>query len=193
GWAFSDATGATSYGPLPGPVQTVNRAELFAAIHCAKVHFRHLDIYSDSAYVVQGAASAAAGDLPRSHRDLWQEFIALPHPPLLWKLTAHLSVAEAAACGLPEAARQGNARADRFARYGAEAHACPAALAAERDTLLALAARVQGAQWQILQAILRAERPFRQRRLRAAPRRHALRGQVRQQHFGAHLVVPSGT
>ncbi|MCP4242941.1 MAG: hypothetical protein GY772_20500, partial [bacterium] len=161
GWGYTDGLGHGCFGTLPGYAQTINRAELWSVVTCASAQSHSHIICTDSQYVVQGASSIARGLDPDLHGDLWSRFRALPVKPWLIKVAAHLSVEEAASRGQPEAVRLGNATADRYARCGASVSPPAADALASRVAALTLASRVQDAQWQLLRAILNAEkRPF---------------------------------
>ncbi|MCP4239271.1 MAG: hypothetical protein GY772_01805, partial [bacterium] len=195
GWAYSTAGGLASFGAMPGFAQTINRCELQAVVECASAHDRHLTICSDSSYVTAGAQLVGGGDSPLTNQDLWVQFAALPHAPVVRKVQAHLTPEEAALRGLSEIDRQGNAFADAAAKRGAGLHAWPEALASQRREAVEHALAVQEVHWRILQVILKAERrPFgafrRARQFLRRPRER--RGRPLLSH-GAHQVVPSGS
>ncbi|MCP4239066.1 MAG: hypothetical protein GY772_00720 [bacterium] len=197
GWAFSDADGVSSYGPLPGPDQSVDRAELYALVRCTAAPSVLRRVFSDSTYVVRGAASAAAGIHPTTNGDLWEQYRFGPVHPHVDHVPAHLTPAQAVLRGVPEHVRLGNEVADRFARIGALAHAFSPAYYAARKAALALAGRVQQYHWQFLREVLKAEG----RQLRVAQR---ARGWLRlfgprrrpglppHANHGAHAIAPSG-
>ncbi|MCP4244600.1 MAG: hypothetical protein GY772_29005, partial [bacterium] len=194
GWAFSDADGTCSYGPLPGFDQSVDRAELFALVRCTSVPSALRRVYSDSLYVVRGAASAAEGVCPATNGDLWVQYRAGPVKPLVAHVPAHLTQAQAALRGVSEHLRLGNEVADKFARVGALAHAFTPAFYAARKASFALASRVQDFQWRFLREVLKVEgrhlRVARRGRVFLGPRRRP--GPAPGTHCGAHDVAPSG-
>ncbi|MCP4244903.1 MAG: hypothetical protein GY772_30545 [bacterium] len=196
GWGFTDGKGYGCFGAMPGFNQSINRAELWAVLRCASAQQDSHVICTDSQYVVAGAAVVVRGQSPSTHKDLWAQYRTLPVQPWLLKVAAHLTSAQAALRGQPDVVCDGNASADRFARLGASAPPWFEEPIAARANGLALARRVHEAQWQLLRAILGAEkRPLGARRLRRRFHHWVRRpGRSRPMlSYGAHQVVPSGT
>jgi len=117
GWALrlDDGQDANWGGPVQG-AQTVQRAELTAAVAASRLAGGPLEIVSDSEFVVLRCAQIAAGanEGEWDHDDLWK--LLAPHirsrrVRARW-IVAHLSPTKARARGLSERDRLGNAAAD---------------------------------------------------------------------------------
>ncbi|MCP4240575.1 MAG: hypothetical protein GY772_08435, partial [bacterium] len=76
GWGVYFPAGTRACGPLPGPVQTINRAELWAMCNCAAARPPVPVIHSDSLVTVSGAHRIATGDIPEANADLWVIYLA---------------------------------------------------------------------------------------------------------------------
>ncbi len=132
GWGLFFPPDVRACGPLPGPSQTINRAELWALCNFAAARPAVPTAHSDSMVSVSGARRVAAGDVPAINADLWVIYLACLVPgTVVHCVPAHLTPEEAEAKGVATELRLGNAEADRLARLGAEAHAVPTAEAAD--------------------------------------------------------------
>ncbi len=168
GWGVFFGPQSRACGPLPGPAQTINRAELWALCNLAAARPPVAEAHLDSTVTVAGARRVAAGDIPAINADLWVIYLACFAPgTAVHYVPAHLTAEEAEARGVEAELRNGNAEADRLARVGAEAHAVPADEVEEVRLRLAFADQVQSVHWRVLREACKAE-PM--RALRRAPR-----------------------
>eukprot|EP00959_Pyramimonas_sp_CCMP1952_P101158 2116342-Pyramimonas_sp.AAC.1 len=116
-------------GPLPGPRQSNNRAELWAFFNCVKSTNDDLHFWTDSAALVAGWRNLRhQGPFNRgSNADAWQ----LIHKALinrrgtisLLKIESHLTLEEALQGGCPKHAWAGNNIAYKLADQAAAGHA----------------------------------------------------------------------
>ena len=120
-------------GNIPGPVQTVNRGELLAAVVYAEecgAEGRNLHYVTDSAYVVRGWLRHGTRK-PRSHRDLWKRLRAATDERgcclTVHKVESHLDEAEAEMRGFPLLHVRLNQSADDLAARAAQRVALGAA------------------------------------------------------------------
>ena len=123
---FPQMVSLDSCGPLHGPVQTVQRAELRAVCCAIEKAPSRISIVSDSSYVVHGISKMLSGSthIPSRHADLWTfvcTHIGLIHS-VQW-IRAHIHD--------PQTAQQqgflvedwaGNQQADSLAKKGAFSH-----------------------------------------------------------------------
>ena len=121
--------------PLPGQVQTNQRAELAAIIYAAKNEPRTLHIKSDSAYVVNGCSKhrhawAALNWYRIKHAVLWKELHLLIESRsmdsvTISKVKGHASHRDVKQGKVKMQDKLGNDGADTLATTGAAAHALP--------------------------------------------------------------------
>ncbi len=197
GWGLFFPSGIRACGPLPGPSQTINRAELWALCNFAAARPAVLEAHSDSQVTVSGAKRVARGEIPAINADLWVIYLAcrVQHMSVSY-VPAHLDEEQAAAKGIPGYLRQGNEEADRLARLGAEGHAVPEDSADITLEQLRLADQVQSLQWQILREACQIEplRSYRRvpRKPRGACGPHRRRGPPLSASVGAHELEAEG-
>ncbi len=140
---------AGAYGPLPGEVQTVPRAELMAVVsllrRCRRA-FRNIRVHVDCKYVVRGW-TGGKDNKPRSNRDLWDDLWAIVAQVFvrvqLVKVRPHVTdrhVAEVIATAMDT---YGNEMADHLAALGARAHEVPTATVRQVKYLDSKVRRIQ--------------------------------------------------
>ncbi len=193
GWGLFFPPHVRACGPLPGPSQTINRAELWAICNFAAARPPADTAHSDSTVTVSGAKRVAAGDIPAVNADLWVIYLACLVPgTVVHYVPAHLEPEEAEAKGVAQELRLGNAEADRLARIGAEAHAVPSEEAADVLEQLGFADQVQSLQWQILKEVCKVEPMRGYRRVPRLPRGaigpRRRRGPKPSDSVGAHVL-----
>ena len=175
GWGIYAGPCQAHGGPLPGPRQTAQRAEVYALVQALRLLPRCGHVYTDSQYVEgRVLAFGQAGYIPYvvAHRDLWCQALESWHPAIAvtW-IKAHLDWPEAQQRGYPWHAWHGNSQADLLAGLGSKAHSDEAGQlreARKRQDLITLLHRHLG------QTVLRAAKlvPRGQRaRERHRPRR----------------------
>ena len=134
-------------GPLLGPSQTAQRAELRAVCKALELAPGRSCVVSDSASVVQGIGQLIAGKqhLPPLHRDLWT-YLCRHGTSLVsvrW-IKAHLPTPSAAqGLGFSSEDWEGNQVADRLACAGAATHPCRPAVECQYNLNLQLVAATQ--------------------------------------------------
>ena len=120
------------FGPVPGPRQSIDVAELYAAVVALRFVCGEVTLVSDSSGFVKGwAAGRAWCTTPqRPNADLWRDFwaaaadVGLDHITVR-KVKAHTSEAAVARGEISAKDRGGNAWADEFAKAGARRHRAP--------------------------------------------------------------------
>ena len=147
-------------GPLPGPVQTAQRAEVFALWYLAtRTAWLPTLLLTDSSFVETGFAYVLAGGSPDklAHSDLWWDIdraIRARGPDFLrvqW-VPAHTSDEDVEAGGIGIVEQFLSAGADRLACEGADSHLPPPATVKQVVHQLQAAAAYQ----KMAVAILRA-------------------------------------
>lgn len=123
------------YGALPGPVQSVAAAELWALRMLLRHCMAPLDVASDCQFVVDGVtAGPAATTMPSQlHAGIWRSIWRCiddlgRNVVTVRKVLAHSSHADVAAGRISAVDRHGNAQADTFAKLGAAMHPHDAAV-----------------------------------------------------------------
>ena len=139
--------------PLPGHVQTNQRAELAAVIHALRYEERPVHIKSDSAYVVNGCSKfrhawAALCWHRVKNADLWKELhILIESRPAgscaITKVKGHASNRDVKKGRVQIWDKIGNDAADHLASAGAAAHALPADQVRKVKLRMAVAQDVQ--------------------------------------------------
>jgi ribonuclease HI len=111
-------------GPIEGPFQTAQRAEVYAILKALALATGPVVLYSDSKYVCDKLHGLAQGASPEgAHRDLWCEIIVLlPRLHSHHWVKAHLTKCQAVAKGISERAWELNRRADAAATRGIQEH-----------------------------------------------------------------------
>ena len=111
--------------PVPGQVQTNQRAELFALVRIVEGDARALEVRSDSQYVVNGFRMLF-GLSHSSHVDLWDRLrLALRtcrDRVIVTKVRGHATWSDVHMGRISLLDKIGNARADALAVQGASAH-----------------------------------------------------------------------
>ena len=126
GWglAFGSAKGQTMAGPLPGPWQTAQRAEVYAVLMAITMFTGPVSIITDSRYVHDRLARLLKGERPKgAHEDLWNRITSLLErvSGVSW-VKAHLSQGEATRMGISEGHWRLNQLADLAASEGITMH-----------------------------------------------------------------------
>ena len=125
----------TGSGVLPGPIQRVGRAELYAAIALFKATSGRMVLWSDYKAFVDGFARGRVFTRTSRMADLWEDlWDALEARPggkeaiEVKKVKAHISEEDARSgkAGIAMEVWLGNRAADQAARRGADAHELPA-------------------------------------------------------------------
>jgi ribonuclease HI len=124
GWGFSFEGGGDLGGPVEGPYQTAQRAEVYAVLQVLAVATGPVVLYSDSKYVCDKLNGLSQGSSPEgAHSDLWCEIhVLLPRLHSHHWVKAHLTKCQAAAKGISERAWDLNRRADAAATRGIQEH-----------------------------------------------------------------------
>ena len=153
---------AAKRGPLPGPRQSNNRAELYAVYSAISSTVGPLEMWTDSEIAIKGWRRRRfnAKGYEGSNSDIWAKIGgALRERPggadavQLHHIESHLTESQATRKGYPLAAWVGNQEADRLAGLAAEEHALPAAQISCFEWMRATAALVRK---RIIQANLEA-------------------------------------
>jgi len=111
-------------GPLPGPWQTAQRAEVYAVLMAITRFTGPLNILTDSRYVHDRLARFLKGDRPKgAHEDLWCCIAAkLDRVSGVQWIKAHLTLGDAARKGIPESHWRLNHLAESAATEGIAMH-----------------------------------------------------------------------
>ena len=128
---WSDAHPKNLSEPLPGRVQTNQRAELFAVIRVLETEPRALQIKTDSQYVLDGCRRyrhvwAAAGWKKMHNSDLWKRLHALiearPGQLVISKVKGHATARDVRLGRATPEDKHGKDAADALAEAGAAQH-----------------------------------------------------------------------
>ena len=136
GWALvRDVNGihtvaAAASGPLPGPRQTNNRAELAAFISALQCTAGPMEFWTDSEILCKGWRNRRyeKRNYAKGNGDLWRTIgkelqeRGGRDEVIVHHIQSHLSQREAASKGYPERAWYGNQKADELAGHAADSH-----------------------------------------------------------------------
>ena len=122
--------------PLPGKVQTNQRAELFAVVKVLERDGRMLEVRTDSQYVVNGATSWQRwqnGGWQGDNADLWSRLLVVMQQRgaddvKIVKVKGHATREDVRRGRVAEEDKTGNDGADELAVAAARSHAVPAEL-----------------------------------------------------------------
>ena len=137
---------ATCRGPLPGPVQEVPRAELFATYQVLIRGVPPLEIFTDCKFVSDGYAAGYRTTCSSgyAHADLWRLFWnriddlgGAEQVVIKWN-KGHASRADVQRAALTDWQRTGNHRADQLARDGAACHPSADSIAEKHQEVVLL-------------------------------------------------------
>ena len=135
------------FGALPGQVQSVPRAELYAAVQAIEgCSSADITLVSDNKYFVDGTDKEWRKVQCAPHADLWQrwfEAVELKSSVTVHKVKSHGTAEEIKSGLIPWDYYVGNAYADVLANEGAARAAVPDALAAEVHALDSMAWQIQ--------------------------------------------------
>ena len=152
--------------PLPGRVQTNQRAALYAVVKCLEQDWRPLGVRIDSEYVMRGFATCGqwgqrgwSGD----NGDLWHAFASLLHQMpqahvIMSKVKGHATEKDVKKGLVVPVDKAGNEGADELAGKAADRHRAPLALVEAANHRRAQTEAIQCMFVKVLQDRLEAER-----------------------------------